>query len=87
MSLQSQYVIGLYRDVNPAKNRCRHNIACLFFKSKSNIFPFFFISMLRMNNSFFAFKNKNCRVYTSAPLNSLIMANLIISSILIGSFK
>ena len=22
MSLQSQYVIGLYRDVNPTKNRC-----------------------------------------------------------------
>ena len=28
MSLQSQYVIGLYRDVNPAKNRCRPNMAC-----------------------------------------------------------
>ena len=24
MSSQSQYVIGLYRGVNPAKNRCRH---------------------------------------------------------------
>ena len=28
MSLRSQYVIGLYRDVNPTKNRCRLNIAC-----------------------------------------------------------
>ena len=28
MSPQSQYVIGLYRDVNPTKNRCRYNIAC-----------------------------------------------------------
>ena len=28
MSPQSQYVIGLYRDVNPTKNRCRHNIGC-----------------------------------------------------------
>ena len=28
MSPQSQYVIGLYRDVNPTKNRCRHNIRC-----------------------------------------------------------
>ena len=27
MSLQSQYVIDLYRDVNPTKNRCRHDIA------------------------------------------------------------
>ena len=27
MSLQSEYVIGLYRDVNPTKNRCHHNIA------------------------------------------------------------
>ena len=25
---QSQYVIGLYRDVNPTKNRCRNNISC-----------------------------------------------------------
>ena len=28
MSLRSQYVIGLYRDVNPIKNRCRPKIAC-----------------------------------------------------------
>ena len=28
MSLQSHYVIGLHRDENPTKNRCRHNIAC-----------------------------------------------------------
>ena len=28
MSVQSQYVIGLYCDGNPTKNRCRHNIAC-----------------------------------------------------------
>ena len=28
MSLQSQYVIGLYCDVNPTKSRCRHNIVC-----------------------------------------------------------
>ena len=28
MSPQSQYVIGLYRDVNPTKNQCRHNIGC-----------------------------------------------------------
>ena len=28
MSLQSQYIIGLNSDVNPTKNRCRHNIAC-----------------------------------------------------------
>ena len=28
MSAQSQYVIGLYHDVNPTKNRCRHNIGC-----------------------------------------------------------
>ena len=28
LSLQCQYVIGLYRDENPTKNRCRHNIAC-----------------------------------------------------------
>ena len=28
MSLESQYVIGLYRDVNPTKKRCRHNIGC-----------------------------------------------------------
>ena len=35
----------------------------LFLKSKSNIFSFSFISMLRMNNLFFAFKNKNCRIY------------------------
>ena len=34
---------------------------CLFLKS--NIFCFFFISMLQMNNLFFSFKNKNCRVY------------------------
>ena len=31
-----------------------------FLKSKHNIFCFFFISMLRMTNLFFAFKNKNC---------------------------
>ena len=29
MSLQSQYVVGLNRDQNPTKNRCRHNIKCL----------------------------------------------------------
>ena len=28
MPPQSQYVIGLYRDVTPTKNRCRHNIGC-----------------------------------------------------------
>ena len=28
MSSQSQYVIRLYRDVNPTKNRCRQNIGC-----------------------------------------------------------
>ena len=28
MSLRSQYVIGLYRDINPTKSRCRPNIAC-----------------------------------------------------------
>ena len=28
MSPQSQYAIGLYRNVNPTKNRCRHNIGC-----------------------------------------------------------
>ena len=28
MSLQSQYVIGLHRDKNPTKNRCRHNVGC-----------------------------------------------------------
>ena len=28
MQPQTQYVIGLYRDVNPTKNRCRHNIGC-----------------------------------------------------------
>ena len=28
MSLQSQYGIGLYCDVNPTKNRCRHNMEC-----------------------------------------------------------
>ena len=28
MSLQSQNVIGLYRGVNPTKNRCRQNVAC-----------------------------------------------------------
>ena len=28
MSIQSQYLIGLHRDENPTKNRCRHNIAC-----------------------------------------------------------
>ena len=28
MSLQSQYVIAIYRDVNPTENRCRHDIAC-----------------------------------------------------------
>ena len=28
MSLRSRYVIGLYRDVNPTKNRCRPNIVC-----------------------------------------------------------
>ena len=28
MSLQCQYVIGLYRDVYPTKNRCRYNIGC-----------------------------------------------------------
>ena len=28
MSPQSQYVIGLYRDVNPTKNRCRYDIGC-----------------------------------------------------------
>ena len=27
-SPQSQYVIGLYRELNPTKNRCRHNIRC-----------------------------------------------------------
>ena len=26
MPLQSQYVLGLYQDVNPTKNRCHHNI-------------------------------------------------------------
>ena len=28
MSLQSQHVIVLYRDIYPIKNRCHHNIAC-----------------------------------------------------------
>ena len=28
MSLQSQYLVGLDRDVNPTINQCRHNIAC-----------------------------------------------------------
>ena len=27
MSLQCQYVVGLHRDENPTKYRCRHNIA------------------------------------------------------------
>ena len=27
-SLQFQYMIGLYRDVNPTKKRCHHNIGC-----------------------------------------------------------
>ena len=36
---------------------------CLFLKPKSNIFRFFYISMLRLANLFFAFKNNNCRVY------------------------
>ena len=33
MSLQSQYVIGLYRDESPTKNRCRYDIACQWKKS------------------------------------------------------
>ena len=37
MSLQSQYVIGLYHDVNPTKNRFRHNIACLLRNYFSNL--------------------------------------------------
>ena len=28
MSLQCRYEVGLHRDENPTKNRCRHNIAC-----------------------------------------------------------
>ena len=28
MSLQCQYVVGLHRDENPTKKRCRHNISC-----------------------------------------------------------
>ena len=34
--------------------------SCFFLKSKHNTFCIFFISMLRMTNLFFAFKNKNC---------------------------
>ena len=30
---QSQYVIGLYRDVNPTKNWCRPNVGCPMGKS------------------------------------------------------
>ena len=39
MSLQSQYVIGLYRHVNPTKNRCRHNFAC-------PVLPFQFVKII-----------------------------------------
>ena len=38
MSPRSQYVIGLYRDVNPTKNRCRPNIACLLGKDLRKTF-------------------------------------------------
>ena len=38
MSPRSQYVIGLYRDVNPTKSRCRPNIACLLGKDLRKTF-------------------------------------------------
>ena len=36
MSLQSQYGIGLYRDVNPTKSQYHHNIACSLGKEAQN---------------------------------------------------
>ena len=59
MSLQSQYVIGLYRHVNPTKKRCRHNTACplgrLFFFSKTRLFQNVFFHDFLIIDFFFTF--------------------------------
>ena len=93
MSLQSQYVIGLYRDANPTNNRCRHNIACPLGKEQDEIQSTYFV-----HNSFSIFTaccytreidgtllNENFTVTSDATDDSRIAAfsciNLIIDSL------
>ena len=65
----------------------------LLLKIKAIQFSLFFVSILRMTNLFFAFKNMNCcylyRFYYERALRLIdwLLVILICSSILIGSLK